>query len=120
MTIPVASLRPPSPVRRYASPRPRASLRSEVSGFCRNRVRVPGTMSELAGIRIAVMIAGFAFCWWARIHLGRLWSMRVTKKEGHHVVDTGPYGVVRHPIYTGILVAHGGRSRNAACAGGGA
>lgn len=54
---------------------------------------------------IAVMIAGFAFCWWARIHLGRLWSMRVTKKEGHHVVDTGPYGVVRHPIYTGIIAA---------------
>jgi protein-S-isoprenylcysteine O-methyltransferase Ste14 len=31
--------------------------------------------------------------------------MRVTKKEGHHVVDTGPYGVVRHPIYPGIIAA---------------
>jgi protein-S-isoprenylcysteine O-methyltransferase Ste14 len=54
---------------------------------------------------VAVMILGFSFCWWARIHLGRLWSMRVTKKEGHHVVDTGPYGVVRHPIYAGIIAA---------------
>ena len=31
--------------------------------------------------------------------------MRVTKKEGHHVVDTGPYGIVRHPIYAGIIAA---------------
>jgi protein-S-isoprenylcysteine O-methyltransferase Ste14 len=52
---------------------------------------------------LALTVAGFAFVWWARIHLGRLWSGRVTKKEGHRVVDTGPYGVVRHPIYTGLL-----------------
>jgi protein-S-isoprenylcysteine O-methyltransferase Ste14 len=49
--------------------------------------------------------AGFLFCWWARIYLGRLWSGWVSKKEGHHIVDRGPYGVVRHPIYTGIIVA---------------
>jgi protein-S-isoprenylcysteine O-methyltransferase Ste14 len=54
---------------------------------------------------IAVMLVGFAFCWWARVHLGRFWSGQVTKKEGHRVVDTGPYGLVRHPIYTGVLVA---------------
>jgi protein-S-isoprenylcysteine O-methyltransferase Ste14 len=48
---------------------------------------------------------GFLFAWWARIHLGRLWSGNVVKKEGHHVVDTGPYGIVRHPIYTGILIS---------------
>lgn len=54
---------------------------------------------------VGLTIVGFAFCWWARIHLGRLWSIRVTKKEGHHVVDTGPYGIVRHPIYTGIITA---------------
>jgi protein-S-isoprenylcysteine O-methyltransferase Ste14 len=29
----------------------------------------------------------------------------VTLKEGHHIVDTGPYGLVRHPIYTGVMVA---------------
>ena len=49
--------------------------------------------------------AGFAFCWWARLHLGRLWSGSVTRKEGHHIVDTGPYRLVRHPIYTGIIIA---------------
>ena len=53
----------------------------------------------------AVAIGGIAFAWWARIHLGTLWSARVTRKEDHRIVDTGPYGVVRHPIYTGILIS---------------
>lgn len=50
-------------------------------------------------------LAGFAFCWWARVHLGRLWSSAVTIKPGHHIVESGPYGLVRHPIYTGLLMA---------------
>jgi protein-S-isoprenylcysteine O-methyltransferase Ste14 len=53
----------------------------------------------------ALTATGIAFTWWARIHLGRLWSGNVTKKAGHHVVDTGPYRIVRHPIYTGIILA---------------
>jgi protein-S-isoprenylcysteine O-methyltransferase Ste14 len=48
---------------------------------------------------------GFLFCWWARLHLGALWSGAITRKEGHHVVDTGPYRLVRHPIYTGIILS---------------
>lgn len=55
----------------------------------------------LAGL----VICGFLFMWWARIHLGQLWSSSVTRKEHHHVVDTGPYAIVRHPIYTGLLLA---------------
>lgn len=54
---------------------------------------------------LAVMVAGFAFAWWARIHLGALWSGQVTLKADHRIVDSGPYGIVRHPIYTGILTA---------------
>ena len=50
-------------------------------------------------------VIGFAFTWWARLHLGRLWSSSVTRKEHHHVVDSGPYSLVRHPIYTGLLLA---------------
>jgi protein-S-isoprenylcysteine O-methyltransferase Ste14 len=51
-----------------------------------------------------VTLAGIAFAWWARIHLGRFWSNAITHKEGHKVIDTGPYGLVRHPIYTGQIV----------------
>lgn len=58
-----------------------------------------------AWICAAFEALGFAFTWWARIHLGKLWSGTVTRKEGHHIVDTGPYGIVRHPIYTGLLLA---------------
>ena len=54
---------------------------------------------------VLVALAGFAFTWWARLHLGALWSSSVTRKADHRVVDTGPYAIVRHPIYTGILVA---------------
>jgi protein-S-isoprenylcysteine O-methyltransferase Ste14 len=53
----------------------------------------------------AVTLAGILFTWWARIHIGRLWSGSITRKEGHHVVDTGPYALVRHPIYTGLILA---------------
>jgi protein-S-isoprenylcysteine O-methyltransferase Ste14 len=61
----------------------------------------PGANWVLFGLAAA----GFLFCWWARIYLGRLWSGWVSKKEGHHIVDKGPYGIVRHPIYTGIILA---------------
>jgi protein-S-isoprenylcysteine O-methyltransferase Ste14 len=49
-------------------------------------------------------IAGLLFTWWARVHIGRLWSSSVTCKADHHIVDSGPYGLVRHPIYTGVTV----------------
>ena len=46
---------------------------------------------------------GLAFALWARVALGRNWSGVVTLKEGHELVERGPYRFVRHPIYTGIL-----------------
>jgi protein-S-isoprenylcysteine O-methyltransferase Ste14 len=52
-----------------------------------------------------VVVLGISFTWWARIHLGRFWSNAITHKEDHRVVDTGPYGLVRHPIYTGLIIA---------------
>ncbi len=48
---------------------------------------------------------GLGFTWWARLTLGDLWSSTVTRKEGHAIVDRGPYGLVRHPIYTGLILA---------------
>jgi protein-S-isoprenylcysteine O-methyltransferase Ste14 len=56
-------------------------------------------------ICVGLIALGFAFAWWARIYLGALWSGAVTTKADHHIVDRGPYGLVRHPIYTGILLA---------------
>jgi protein-S-isoprenylcysteine O-methyltransferase Ste14 len=53
----------------------------------------------------AATVASFAFAWWARVYLGSLWSGSITFKEGHRVVATGPYRLVRHPIYTGIIAA---------------
>jgi protein-S-isoprenylcysteine O-methyltransferase Ste14 len=60
---------------------------------------------DLFWTTVALIVLGFAFAWWGRIWLGSLWSGQVTKKENHRVVDTGPYRIVRHPIYTGILLA---------------
>jgi protein-S-isoprenylcysteine O-methyltransferase Ste14 len=59
----------------------------------------------LACVALAIEVAGVAFAIWAREHLGHLWSGRVTLKEGHHIVRSGPYRWARHPIYTGILLA---------------
>jgi len=53
----------------------------------------------------ALTLAGILFAWWARIHLGRLWSGAITRKEDHRVVDTGPYAWVRHPIYAGVIAS---------------
>jgi protein-S-isoprenylcysteine O-methyltransferase Ste14 len=54
-------------------------------------------------IGAAVTVAGLLFAIWARQHLAGNWSSDVTIKQGHELITTGPYTVVRHPIYTGIL-----------------
>lgn len=54
-------------------------------------------------VGLAVLVAGLGFSVWARVHLGRNWSGAVTVKEDHELIRSGPYGYVRHPIYTGIL-----------------
>jgi protein-S-isoprenylcysteine O-methyltransferase Ste14 len=48
---------------------------------------------------------GILFTVWARVHIGRNWSGTVTIKEGHELVMTGPYAIVRHPIYAGLMLA---------------
>lgn len=58
---------------------------------------------ELAGV--VLTYAGAATAIWARFILADNWSARITLKVGHQLISTGPYAYVRHPIYTGILLA---------------
>ncbi len=59
---------------------------------------------RIAWAGIAVTWLGVAVAVWARYCLGEYWSARVTLKEGHRLIRTGPYRFVRHPIYTGMLL----------------
>ena len=62
-------------------------------------------MAWLGPAGVAITALGFAFTLWARYILGGNWSGAVTIKVGHELIRTGPYGWVRHPIYTGMIVA---------------
>ena len=53
----------------------------------------------------ALTVAGAALAIWARLLLGANWSANVTVKQNHELKRTGPYAVVRHPIYSGFLLA---------------
>jgi protein-S-isoprenylcysteine O-methyltransferase Ste14 len=53
----------------------------------------------------SLLLLGIGFAIWARMHLGQYWSGYVTLKPGHRLIRSGPYALVRHPIYTGILLA---------------
>ena len=65
---------------------------------------LPATRSVFF-IGAALVAAGLAFTVWARVYLGRNWSGVVTLKEGHELIRSGPYRLVRHPIYSGLLLA---------------
>ena len=54
-------------------------------------------------IGIAIAFAGLCFGIWSRKTLGSNWSGAVTLKKDHEIIKQGPYGIVRHPIYTGII-----------------
>jgi protein-S-isoprenylcysteine O-methyltransferase Ste14 len=89
------------------------------------RVRVPGLLLVIAFVLTRVFntrtlavhsvllqvvgtvlfAAGLALAIWARIYLGRNWGMPMTKKEEPELVTSGPYRYVRHPIYSGLLLA---------------
>jgi protein-S-isoprenylcysteine O-methyltransferase Ste14 len=67
-----------------------------------------GLPSQWLGV--ALTAAGTGLAIWARWHLGSNWSGVVTLKEGHELIRSGPYRAIRHPIYTGILIALFGTS----------
>ena len=59
----------------------------------------------LQGIGLAVFLLGLALAIWARLYLGRNWGMPMSQKVDPELVTTGPYRRVRHPIYSGIILA---------------
>jgi protein-S-isoprenylcysteine O-methyltransferase Ste14 len=66
-------------------------------------LRIIPRMTTMASTAAMLCVSGLLFALWARITLGRNWSGVVTLKEGHELVERGPYRLVRHPIYTGML-----------------
>ncbi len=56
-------------------------------------------------VGLLLIVGGLLFTVWARIHLGRNWSAAVELKHDHELVCGGPYALVRHPIYSGCLLA---------------
>lgn len=59
----------------------------------------------LEGIGLAVFVLGLAVAIWARVYIGRNWGMPMSEKAGTELVTTGPYSRIRHPIYTGVILA---------------
>lgn len=62
----------------------------------------PGALRATAGL---LLVSGVAFRWWAVITLGKFFTVDVATHADHALVDTGPFRLVRHPSYTGLLLA---------------
>jgi protein-S-isoprenylcysteine O-methyltransferase Ste14 len=71
-------------------------------------VRVIPRSMLLGYLGLALTWGGIAFAIWARFYIGRNWSGRVTIKKDHELIRSGPYAIVRHPIYAGLLAALAG------------
>lgn len=72
-------------------------------GWLRIRLYPPTLWTNWLGI--AITIAGLGLAIWARAYLGRNWSSVVSVKVGHQLIRSGPYRWVRHPIYSGLILA---------------
>lgn len=62
----------------------------------------------IAMLGASLTVAGVGLAIWARSHIGQYWSASVSLREDHELVRTGPYAHIRHPIYSGALVAMAG------------
>jgi protein-S-isoprenylcysteine O-methyltransferase Ste14 len=74
-----------------------------VAGALSHSLLSPSVATAVLGLVVTALGLGFSV--WARRHLGTNWSGSVTIKREHDLVQTGPYAWVRHPIYTGLLLA---------------
>ena len=70
---------------------------------------VPHTM-PVYSTGLALCVAGVALAIWARAILGANWSAQVQIKQGHELIQRGPYALIRHPIYTGLILLFAGNA----------
>jgi protein-S-isoprenylcysteine O-methyltransferase Ste14 len=68
---------------------------------------LPASMAVMSA-GLAIEGAGVLLAIWSRTHLGRYWSGEISVKVDHELIRTGPYGRLRHPIYTGVLAMYVG------------
>jgi protein-S-isoprenylcysteine O-methyltransferase Ste14 len=81
------------------------------SGFLKDTPLGTRAWPDAIGVAVignVITVLGLVYAVWSRLHLGRNWSGRVTIKEDHELIRTGPYRFSRHPIYTGIIAAFAG------------
>ena len=69
------------------------------------RVRTIPNAPALLAIGLLLFVAGLALAVWARLHIGRNWGMPMSEKADPELITNGPYHLIRHPIYSGLLLA---------------
>lgn len=72
-------------------------------GFLQWRFLPSRLIAFVTGVVLEALGLGFAV--WARVHLGQYWSGTIDIKPEHQLISSGPYAFVRHPIYTGLVLA---------------
>jgi len=84
-------------------------------GFLLTQLWQQTPIIEAVGLLLTIL--GCAFAVWARLTLGTNWSSMPDVKQSHELITKGPYALVRHPIYTGLLLAFAGTVAAASLSG---
>jgi protein-S-isoprenylcysteine O-methyltransferase Ste14 len=87
-----------------------ALLFFDIRGDFAAALRLWSTNAAAAWICVTLAAAGLALMWWARLTMGRLWSGGIETREGHRVIESGPFAHMRHPIYSGLILMAGAKA----------